>query len=651
MLIYDVDKIENLYQDFEKCQKDFKNKEYDDFRSSYFYKCSDSVIVKLRNRIQTIYNNIQKGYDMIDKVWKEYVDDVGNFDKSIASGGNCGIHDGGVSSIVSKICSLDLYDSAGVGTRFKSLTASSHVSDSFAFKVTNFLKRTGATIVNVISSLCNGILKFVEGIVDCVVLIVGAVVGLVVLLVDGAISLGSGKKRNGIDTTKKYFNKLLQCVGYDVVNEKIKSKFYSTGFGKWFDENAYGPFKSSGVGYKVGEAVGEIIGTIVLTVVTCGGGAAASAAKTAATTGTKISVKAAAAAAMKTALHGGAKKSVVFAVRAAGSTGMKLQKNYNDFLDKNEGTVEKGKLDGGQMFKLMVTSTGQGVIDAGAYTLTYGNGLKDLANFKSGNVTKAISNSKLAQAIANTKVGGTIIGKAKNIASSNVVTAVKNSSAVTSIKNTSEKVIRNLGSQSTLSQTAKKVANKLGKNIGTGTTDALKNAGKAVTNFGNSGGSLGKVKSMVAGVTKYLNKNIKTETLSKAGIQVAKTYANDGLSAWADISDFNHKETATDALINAGISVGYDITASNALKEVTKLAEDNKNIDFSVSMGQTVTKESSKDFAGKAKELLAKFLNETKVGHGVAAVAKYGSKDYNGKKVIGTAIKKGPTTLIDKLND
>ena len=108
MLIYDVDKIENLYQDFEKVKKNFINKEYDDFRTSYFFNCNDSVIVKLRNRIQNIYDNIKKGYDMIDKVWKEYVEDVGNFDKSIASSGNCGIHDGGVSSIVSRICSLDL---------------------------------------------------------------------------------------------------------------------------------------------------------------------------------------------------------------------------------------------------------------------------------------------------------------------------------------------------------------------------------------------------------------------------------------------------------------------------------------------------------------------------------------------------------------
>jgi hypothetical protein len=63
MLIYNVDKIEDLYKNFEKAKKDFINKEYDDFKSSYFYKSSDSVIVKLRNRIQTIYDNITYWYE------------------------------------------------------------------------------------------------------------------------------------------------------------------------------------------------------------------------------------------------------------------------------------------------------------------------------------------------------------------------------------------------------------------------------------------------------------------------------------------------------------------------------------------------------------------------------------------------------------
>ena len=429
-LIYDVDKIENLYQDFEKCQKNFKNKEYDDFRSSYFYSCSDSVIVKLRNRIQTIYDNIQKGYDMIDKVWKEYIDDVGNFDKSIASGGNCGIHDGGVSSIVSRLCSIELYDSASVGTYFKSVSSTS--LKTIGSTLWGILKSTAASIVNVtVFGIVSGLLKFVEGIVDCAVMIVGAVVGLPVLIFDGVKSLVTGKK--DFSNSKKYYNKLMQCVGYDIVENKIKGKFYETRFGKWFNENSYAPFRSDGTAYKVSETIGEIVGTAILTIATMGAGAGVTAAKSAATAGTKIGVKAATKAAVQgaaTALKSAAtttatnlfasaatkeaakiaakeatkiatkeaakiaakeaakKQLTVFAVRSIGKTGMQAQKNYNDFL-KNNKEVNKGELSGGQIVKLMLTSGAQGVTDGAAYALTYGNGLKTLGMKNAKAITAA----------------------------------------------------------------------------------------------------------------------------------------------------------------------------------------------------------------------------------------------------------------------
>ena len=433
MLIYDVDKIENLYKDFEKVKKTFNNKEYDDFKSSYFYKCSDSVIVKLRKRIQTIYDNIQKGYDMIDKVWKEYIDDVGNFDKSIASGGNCGIHDGGVNSIVSKMCSIELYDSAGAGTYFKSIAAS---GNSIFAKIGNVLKRTAATIINTtIFAVTSGILKLVESIVDCAILIVGAVVGLVVLLVDGGISLFSGKKRNGIEATKKYFNGLIKVVGYEVT-EKIKDKFYSTKFGNWFNENSYAPFKNGGIGYKVTEVVAEIVGTIVITIFTAGGGTAAvGAAKTAGTAGTKLTVSALAktavkggAAALKTAATKGVAAAVTkgttaqlaaFAVRGASATGTNVQEGYKKLLANG---AEDGNLSGKEMAKLIGGSVVKGAADGAIYSLAYGKGLGALKN-----TVKTKASSLASAAKSSGSSAGTALTSAKNAVKGkidDIVTAV-----------------------------------------------------------------------------------------------------------------------------------------------------------------------------------------------------------------------------------
>ena len=63
MIIYDIDKIEDLFEDFEKCRKDFKNKEYDE---------ATSVI---KNYISTVETTTTKRYStipMIDAILEYY---------------------------------------------------------------------------------------------------------------------------------------------------------------------------------------------------------------------------------------------------------------------------------------------------------------------------------------------------------------------------------------------------------------------------------------------------------------------------------------------------------------------------------------------------------------------------------------------------
>lgn len=378
MLIYDVDKIEDLYQEFEKVCKNFKNKEYDDFKTSYFYSCSDNVIKKLRNRIQGKYDNIQKGYDMIDKVWKEYIDDVGNFDKSVASGANCGIHDGGVSSIVSRICSIELYESASVSTSFKSIAASAK----------QILSATAATIVNVVFSILSGIGKFLESIVDGAVLVVGAVLGIIVAISDGITSLVS-KDKNGFGITKEYFNGLLRLTGKDHMGI-WKEKFYtSTGFGIWLDEHAADSFKSTGSGYDFGEAVGYVAGVIILTVLTFGIGSAISGGASAGSTAATFAAKTVTIGAKEIAVS----KIVTGTIAGVAAAGKSEQKSYQSRVKKEVKAAEaKGiKLDeedvvlnlsGGDMARIYASSAVQGVVEGWSFAATYGNGVKDWRMYK-----------------------------------------------------------------------------------------------------------------------------------------------------------------------------------------------------------------------------------------------------------------------------
>ncbi len=396
MLIYDVDKIEDLYKDFEKAKKDFINKEYDDFKSSYFYSCSDNVIVKLRNRIQTIYDNIQKGYDMIDKAWKEYIDDVGNYDKSIASGGNCGIHDGGVNSIVSQICSIDLYETAGVSTSFKSIKASA----------LSIVSATGATVINLIFSILSGVAKFLEALFDGAVLIVGAIIGLGIVIGDGIASL-IYKDQEKFAFTKKYFNGLLRFAGTDYMGTWKKKFYESNRFGIWLDEHAADSFKSTGGGYSFGEAIGYVAGVVILTVATLGIGTAATGGAAATSTAASTATSTATSFATRTVSIFGKKivmsKFVTGTIAGIAATGKSEQKSYqakvDDVikeaksrginLDRDEVYLE---LSGKEMAQIYASASAQGVLEAWSFSATYGNGVKDWRMFSK-------ATEKLAQKI------------------------------------------------------------------------------------------------------------------------------------------------------------------------------------------------------------------------------------------------------------
>ena len=607
MLIYDVDKIENLYKDFEKVKKNFINKEYDDFKSSYFYKCSDSVIVKLRNRFQTIYNNIQKGYDMIDKVWKEYVDDVGNFDKSIASGGNCGIHDGGVNSIVSKMCSIELYDSAGAGTYFKSIAAS---GNSIFAKIGNVLKRTAATIINTtIFAVTSGAIKLVESIVDCAVLIVGAVIGLPVLLFDGIKSLVNGKK--DFSNSKKYYNGLIKVVGYDVAGT-IKDKFYSTKFGKWFNDNSYGPFKKDGIGYKVTEVVSEIVGIVVITIFTCGGGGAAiGAAKTAGTAGTKLTVGMLAktaikggAAAIKTAavkgvssvlVKGGTTQLAAFAVRAASATGTNVQSGYQKLLANG---AEEGNLSGKDMAKLIGTSAAKGVADGAIYSLAYCNGLG------------ALKNSAVA---AKSKVVSTVSKGVNKLKSTNIgqkITSLTQGSGKTSIKETLSKVTSKL-SPTNVKVGAKNVMVKVGNSIkGSSAVTKIKNGFNVVKESTPVTKAANKIDDIVTAVGDKVDEVKELKPFLKQAVKESK--AGQAVSALANKAS-STKTIVKDKIDDVVTAVG---DKSDEVKEL--------------------------------KPFLKQAVKESKAGQAVSALA---NKASSTKTIVKDKIDDVVTTIGDKVDE
>ncbi len=103
-MTYDVDYIKSLYKtSFGSCKSAFKSK-YNGYQNSYFKNCSDSTIVKIKDKLNNHYNKINKIYNSIDDYWNKYLNDVSNADKVLAE--NAKISSINATSISQKLSAL-----------------------------------------------------------------------------------------------------------------------------------------------------------------------------------------------------------------------------------------------------------------------------------------------------------------------------------------------------------------------------------------------------------------------------------------------------------------------------------------------------------------------------------------------------------------
>ena len=364
MPIYDVDKIENLYDDFSNCYKKFKTNEYDDFNKGYLFSTSEGIIKKLRNRISELYSNIYIGYKNIDKFWKEYLEDIKGFDNTVSGNGSTIVNDGSVKSLVSQLNGIDLdYDEFKLGRYAKSAYASSFASglgSDLSDAIANVLLRTGASILNIAISLVSGILKFGEAIVDAAVTIVGLVVSLVIAIFPGI-------------TFNEVFNSVLKYVSFDST-EYLKDQLYSTTFGECLNDASWAWAKKDGLIYGVGEGIGYVTGVVVLTIATFGTGGALVGVTSSVQIGSGI---VAGTAAFGKATQSGYNKKVNEVVKNAAKQGIKLDKDEVLLTNK-------------QIASVMANSTLQAGIEGVTFAATYGKGVK--AN---GNIEK-VATEKIA---------------------------------------------------------------------------------------------------------------------------------------------------------------------------------------------------------------------------------------------------------------
>lgn len=311
----DISTLKSYKNDFDNEKDNFNNNIYNTFSNSYLNTCSNSYVSRIANSLQPFYEKINNGYDNIDKWWTSYNENIEGLESYLADSGSVGaITESSVRSSAIKLPELRKYstnDLEGIITPYyasiteaggftfdtidivldysinevTSLTANiiswtQNVNEWWekdalpfikkaATVIWDVLKSVGATIVTVVQSLVEGLLQFVEALVDFVAL-VGAVVATPVLFIGDIIFSLLGEVL-GVEwewQTTAMWDAVMGFVSTKYVTGWFDQLYENTEYGKWLVENTWG-FETV---RSIGNGVGYIAGVVVLTIATFGAG-------------------------------------------------------------------------------------------------------------------------------------------------------------------------------------------------------------------------------------------------------------------------------------------------------------------------------------------------------------------------------------------
>lgn len=269
-MIYNVNKIENWYDDFISCKNKFANTYFDDYQDSYVRSCSDDIIRKMRTQLDNHYNKIKRIYDRVYNHWNSYLNDLKNIDNCLAgTARSSSINASSAASKLNALPELKVYE-ADLVTKIESFSGSIGTVTFIGWSEDrtvgeNLLylgERTGATITTLGVSVVEGVVKFGEDLVDLV-----AITGT--FLASGVVAV-----YDDISGTDRYYYDLMweECrafVSEDYVGSAFDTFYAETEFGQWMQEESYA-FDSVRA---IGVEVGEVIGTVTLATITGGSSA------------------------------------------------------------------------------------------------------------------------------------------------------------------------------------------------------------------------------------------------------------------------------------------------------------------------------------------------------------------------------------------
>lgn len=250
--------------------------------------------------------------------------------------------------------------------------AASAVWDGIKWVGTQILK-TAATIVNVVVSLVEGIVSFIEAIGDVVLLVAGVVCSIFTAISDVIQGIATGEWKWSA-TSAVWKKWIMPWVGYDWTSKAFAWQ------GDWIiNDWAHEPFKRGETGAKIVKGVGYVVGVVVASIFTAGAAGAAGAASSG------ISGGVSAVSSLVTTGSSAVTSTVAMSVSSgiiAGSakTAQSMQSGYNKLSDEE-------KQSGTALGKLGASSVLSGVVEGGTWALTAGTATTEMAG-KTGVVSK-----------------------------------------------------------------------------------------------------------------------------------------------------------------------------------------------------------------------------------------------------------------------
>lgn len=266
---YNVSKIEGWLKDFTSAKDKFNNTYYSDYKNSYIRSCSDSTVVKMRNKLNVHYDRISKINSRIKVQWDHFLWDLKAIDNRLA-GGKGSPHDSSVASKLSKLPTLKEYK-ADLKVRINSASAVVGTVDklgwsedkTFSENLENSLEILESSAAVIGTSIVSGIAGLNEDLVDGVLWLgTAAVTGIATLC---------GEK----EWAESAQNKMMDVISYDVVGEANKIFYENTSMGRQINEKSLIKYDSEVAQtiQNVSTKVTEFAAATALTIAT--GGAAA----------------------------------------------------------------------------------------------------------------------------------------------------------------------------------------------------------------------------------------------------------------------------------------------------------------------------------------------------------------------------------------